>query len=47
MFLKPSKCTIFQQELPFLGHLLTKDRLKQDPAKVMAVKDTRPLNPGG
>jgi hypothetical protein len=39
MYLKPAKCAFFRKELPFLGHLLTNDGLKPNPAKVAAVRD--------
>jgi hypothetical protein len=42
MFLKPSKCAFLRRELPFLGHLLTKEGLKPDPAKVAVIRDARP-----
>jgi hypothetical protein len=39
MCIKAAKCTFFSKELPFLGHLLTRDGIKPDPAKIAVVKD--------
>ena len=36
---KTSKCHFFQQELKFLGHIISKDGIRPDPEKVQAVKD--------
>ena len=36
--LKASKCTFFQEETAYLGHVITKDGVKCDPAKVEAVR---------
>ena len=35
--LKPSKCTFFQTEIAYLGHLITLDGVATDPKKVEAV----------
>ena len=35
--LKPSKCTFFQTEITYLGHLITSDGVATDPKKVEAV----------
>ena len=32
--LKPSKCTFFQEEITYLGHLITADGIATDPKKV-------------
>ena len=37
--LKPSKCTCFQEEITYLGHLITSDGIATDPKKVQVVKD--------
>src|SRR3954470_20373978 len=37
MFLKPKKCTIAAHELHMLGHIISKNGIKTDPAKVTAV----------
>jgi hypothetical protein len=37
--LKTNKCHFFQQELKFLGHIVSKDGIRPDPEKVQAVKD--------
>ncbi len=37
--LKPSKCDLFQEQVIFLGHLVTSEGIKPDPAKVEAVHD--------
>jgi hypothetical protein len=43
--LKTSKCHFFQQELKFLGHIVSKDGIKPDPEKVQAVNNwTEPKN---
>ena len=39
LFVKRSKCSFAQTSLPFLGHLVGKDGIKVDPAKVTSVKD--------
>ena len=35
--LKPSKCKLFQQQVTFLGHVVSKDGLATDPDKIEAV----------
>ena len=40
--LKASKCILFAREVKFLGHIISKDGVKTDPAKVEAVLE-RPL----
>ncbi len=37
--LKPSKCVLFQREVAFLGHLVTKDGIKPLLSKVKAIKE--------
>ena len=36
--LKPSKCSLFQEKVVFLGHVVTRDGIHTDPEKVNAVK---------
>lgn len=43
--LSPKKCSLFQYEVPFLGHVVSKDGVRTDPQKVAAVADwPRPTN---
>jgi hypothetical protein len=37
MFLKPKKCTIVTHELHMLGHIISRNGIKTDPAKISAV----------
>ena len=37
MFLKPKKCTIATHELHMLGHIISRNGIKTDPAKISAV----------
>ena len=37
--LKPSKCSLFQSEVRYLGHVVSKDGVSADPDKVSAVAD--------
>ncbi len=37
--LKPKKCFFVQQEITYLGHIVTPSGLKPDPSKVQAVRD--------
>ena len=37
--LKPSKCSLFQESVIFLGHLVTSEGVKPNPEKVTAVRD--------
>ncbi|VDH95429.1 Hypothetical predicted protein [Mytilus galloprovincialis] len=37
--LKPSKCTLFQKEVIFLGHVVSENGIKCDPTKIESVKD--------
>lgn len=39
LYVKLSKCAFGQTTLPFLGHLVGKDGIRVDPAKIAAVKD--------
>ena len=36
------KCKIKQEEVPYVGHVLSKDGLKADPEKIRAVKEMKP-----
>ena len=40
--LKASKCTFFEEETAYLGHVISKDGIKTDPAKVQAVMHWKP-----
>ena len=40
--LKASKCILFAREVKFLGHIISKDGVKTDPAKVEAVLERHP-----
>ena len=43
--LNPNKCQIRKEEIPHVGHLLTKDGLKPDPEKIRAMQEmTQPSN---
>ena len=37
--LSPKKCHLFQSEVVFLGHVVNKDGISTDPAKIQTVKD--------
>jgi hypothetical protein len=37
--LKPKKCTLFKQEVQFLGHIVSRDGVRTDPEKIKAVKE--------
>src|SRR6218665_204351 len=37
--LKPSKCQLLRQKVLFLGHIVSKDEVATDPAKVKAVQE--------
>ena len=37
--LSPKKCYLFQREVKFLGHVVSKDGVAVDPAKVQAIQD--------
>ncbi len=39
ILIKASKCTWGQEELPYLGHIVSKDGIKVDPKKIQAVAD--------
>lgn len=39
LFLKPSKCHLFHEELAFLGHTISRLGVRTDPAKVAAVQN--------
>ena len=34
---KPSKCSLFQKKIKFLGHIVSEDGISTDPAKIEAV----------
>ena len=36
------KCRIRQEEIPYVGHVLSKDGLKPDPEKIRAVQEMQP-----
>lgn len=38
----PEKSTLCATEVSYFGHIITKDGIKPDPAKVRAVKDMEP-----
>jgi hypothetical protein len=38
-FLQMKKCEFFKSEIPYLGHLITKDDTKPDPKKISAIKN--------
>ena len=40
--LKPSKCSLFQRETTFLGHVISADGIKTDPKKVQDVVNMLP-----
>ena len=40
--LKPSKCSLFQRETTFLGHVISADGIKTDPKKVQDMVDMQP-----
>ncbi|GJV31829.1 hypothetical protein Tco_1392229 [Tanacetum coccineum] len=42
MKLNPKKCSFGVEEGPFLGHLITKQRIKANPSKVKAITDLKP-----
>lgn len=37
--LRPEKCTFFQKEIAYLGHVVSETGIRTDPSKVAAVKD--------
>ena len=39
--LKPSKCEFFKSQIPYLGHIVSKDRIETDPKKITAIKEWR------
>ena len=42
MFIKLKKCYFCRRELPFLGHLITDQGVKPDPAKLQAIETIQP-----
>ena len=46
LVLKPSKCHMFKESIPFLGHVISRDGVTCDPNKISAVKSwPTPTNP--
>jgi len=39
LFAKPEKCLFFKESMGFLGHIISKDGIKTDPAKLEAIKN--------
>ncbi|CAI7856166.1 unnamed protein product [Closterium sp. NIES-53] len=39
---KGSKCEFFKQELEFLGHVISRDGIKIDPAKIKTIQEWKP-----
>ena len=39
LYAKMSKCSFFQQEVEYLGHVVGIDGVKPDPAKIKAIKE--------
>ncbi len=37
--MKPSKCTLFQDSVTFLGHVVSRDGVRCDPTKIEAVQE--------
>jgi hypothetical protein len=37
--IQPNKCVFATGTVEYLGHIVTKDRVKPDPRKIQAVKD--------
>ena len=37
--LQPNKCHLFQREVEYLGHIVSDEGVKTDPAKIQRVKD--------
>ena len=43
--LKPSKCELFQQQLPYLGHVISAQGIATDEGKIKAIKNwPTPMN---
>ena len=40
--INPDKCVFFAEEIKLLGHIISKDGIKMDPAKVEAIKNRKP-----
>ena len=48
MRLNKEKCKLKMTEIPYIGHVLTRDGLKPDPFKIDAIKDmSRPIDVKG
>lgn len=39
LFLRPSKCTFYQDSIEFLGFIISKGKVEMDPSKVAAIKE--------
>jgi hypothetical protein len=39
LFLKPEKCLFLKKEIPYLGHIISGEGLRPDPAKLAGVRD--------
>ena len=39
MKLKPSKCNLFQENMYYLGHVVSQDGIQTDPDKIEAIRD--------
>jgi hypothetical protein len=39
LYCQPSKCSFFQQRIPYLGHLISAQGIEMDPAKVKVIVD--------
>ncbi len=39
LYAKPSKCELFKQSIPFLGHIISGDGISMDPEKVKAITE--------
>ena len=39
MKLNPEKCTLFQKEVKFLGHVVNEDGVSTDPDKTMVIRE--------
>jgi len=42
LYVKKEKCFLAQEELPFLGHIVGKGKLRIDPAKIKAIVEWEP-----
>ena len=39
LYAKMTKCSFFQQEVEYLGHIVGSDGVKPDPTKIKAIKE--------